>query len=188
MSDTSLILTPTHALPIEARVTEPDDVGGSAYTGAVDYFVLEHGYEYRGTTAYISPANAMAYSAVWACVRWIAQSVAGLGWHVFQKTRDSKQRIPIEDNIAWTLDVQASPEINAFDFRQVMLKDALLTGNAYAEIERKQNGEPLWLHRIDPMRVSPDRDSNDRLYYTVKGPLGTDPVYLDPSQIFHIKG
>lgn len=191
----TLVLSPAHPFPVEARVTTPADPGDSHAESAA----LAHAWwslglleQYREEQP-VNHHTALTYSVVWRCVSYISQTIASLGWHVFEEKRGGindkhRFRMPIEDNIAWTLGMQASPEMTAFDWRQVMLKDALTWGNGYSEIEFTRAGKPFWLHRLDPSRVDPDRDETGQLVYHVRSPMGGAEKTLPASQVFHLKG
>jgi len=165
------------------RETSAEGVGHYA-AASYAYHLLGYGEAWRER---ITPHTALTYSAIWACVRIISQTLASIGWHVFERMERGAKRLSINDNIAWTLGMQANPEMSAFEWRQVMLKDALLWGNGYSEIERTNGGKVLWLWRIDPSRVCPERDENGRLYYRVQNQMGPDS-FLDPSRMFHLRG
>ena len=188
MNNTSLVLHPLYPEAIEARTTEPEDPHWTwATTGTRDWFVLDR-LSAQGLPIQPAALSSLTYSTVWACVRYISQTIAALSWHVYQRQGEGKERLPLEDNIAWLLGMQASPEMTALDFRQVMLKDALLFGNGYAEIERNGAGKPWWFWRLDPSRVQLMRDDSNRLYYEVRGPEGGPITRLDPAEVFHLRG
>ncbi len=177
---------------ILARQTTADEPGKesgqTADSGALDYAYWLLGYGDQWKEQQCTPGTALTLSAIWACVRLISQTIASLGWNLFEKSSDGKNRVPVEDDVAWILDMQASPEMSAFDFRQVMLKDSLTWGNAYAEIERDNFGRLKWLWRIAPERVDVDRLENGQLVYVVKNGTDNKPTVFLPDQIFHLKG
>ena len=130
--------------------------------------------------------NALTYAAVWACVQVICGSVSQMGWHVFRTTEQGRERVP--NHVAdWLLDTQANPETNAFNFREAMLRYALLWGNGYAEIERDLAGRPVWLWLITPDRVAVDRDSKGKLVYDVSN-RGNSNTVFNAEDMFHLKG
>lgn len=187
--DLSPIIVRPGTPAVEARVTAPLDPGSSAHQGAltVAYDMLGWGDAWREQR--VNHDTAMTYSAVWGCVRVISQSLAGVGWHAYErKPDDPRFRLPIEDDVAWLLALQSNPEMSAFDWRQVMLKDALTRGNGYAEIERTNSGKPAWLWRLEPDRVEPVRDEAGSLWYKVENGPGREPSYLRPENVFHLKG
>lgn len=165
------------------RITIPENPGRSSFPGHL-YFL--EGFEVPQSDPPLDHASALSFAALWACKQFISQTIASLGWHVFERSADGRSRKPIEDDIAWMLGMQSSPEINAFEWRQVMVQDAL-DGNAFAEIERTGSGRPTWLHRICPSRVTLYRDDLGRLLYEVRN-QGTDSTYLRPEDMFHLRG
>ena len=92
------------------------------------------------------------------------------------------------DDVAWLLGVQPNEETNAFEWRQVTLKDCLLWGNSYSEIERDGMGRPKALWRIDPWRVCVERNSAGQLYYEIQNGASSGPDVLFPFEVFHTKG
>lgn len=179
----TLVIHQGYDSPVQARATVPDDPGYSSSTPR-DWFVLDMmGSEVEQP---VNVNTAMTFSAVFGCVRYISQTLASLGWHVYDR-QGERSKVVIEDDTAWLLGMQASEEMNAFEWRQVELKDALTWGNGYSEIERDGYGRPYAMYRIDPWRVCPDRDSRGRLIYEVQNGSGVHNTILDPSSVFHLK-
>ncbi|MBG7550652.1 phage portal protein [Pseudomonas aeruginosa] len=113
--------------------------------------------------------SAMRLSAVWACVRLISTSVAGLPMGVYERkadgSREDARSLPLYDI------VHTSPndDMTAFQFWQAMVSSMLLWGNAYAEI-RRVGDRVAALDFLLPSRIDLDCDDNGRLeyYYTPK--------------------
>ncbi|MES2340180.1 MAG: phage portal protein, partial [Pseudomonadota bacterium] len=179
--------TPGSPYTIEARVTAPDDgQQGRHSAAAYAWHWLGRGDDYEANRS--DADQALKYSYVWACVQFIAQSLAAPSWHVYELSEDGRSRMPIEDNEAWLLDLQFNPEMTAFAGREVLLKHALTAGNGYAEIERTGAGRPQWLWPISSDRVCPDRTESGQLIYEVENGTGVKNTILLPSQMFHVKG
>lgn len=178
-----------HDPVIEDRVTAPDDPGRtSSGSGPGDWFVADIiAQKQAAGEVWVDHHSALTYSSVWACVRYIAQTVASLGWHLYERQGDGRSKVPVENDVSWLLSMQASPEMDAYNWRQVMLKDALTWGNGYSEIERDRAGRPLWLWRLAPDRVCPERDDLGNLWYSVRNQQGGH-AYLPASDVFHLKG
>lgn len=175
----------------QARTTAPADPEehSSAHAGALAAAAWQLGLSDLWGETNVNHDSALTYSAVWACVRVIAESLSGVGWHAYERKPENQRfKFPILDDVAWLLQLQANPETSAFDWRQVMLKDALTWGNGYAEIERNNSGKPMWLWQIHPSRVEVIRDDNKRLWYEVDNGPGEPPSYLRPENVFHLKG
>lgn len=167
---------------IQDRVTTPDEPGR---TGLSPGMFFLSGWQSSGDPA-MDKRTAMTYPAVYACKRYISQTIASLGWHVYERGDAGRSRKPIEDDIAWMLGMQANPEVTAFQWREAMLLDAL-DGNAFSEIELTNSGRPTWLWRIEPDRVTVFLSESGHLLYEVTNPYKST-VYLRPDQIFHLRG
>ena len=135
----------------------------------------------------VNEDTALTLGAVWACVRVIAEDIAGLPWHVFERRSDGGRDARPDDPADWLLHTQANQETPAFQWRETMLAHCLLWGNGYSEIERDGAGRPVWLHQLAPDRVCPDRTASDKLVYDVLNPRGPNTV-LEPNDVFHLRG
>jgi HK97 family phage portal protein len=135
----------------------------------------------------VTHENALQFSAVWACVRVISETVSQLKWSVFQQQADGG-RDELTTHPAFRL-LAHSPnsEMSAFTFREVMLAHALTWGNAYAEIERDGAFRPIGLWPISPERVEVLRDEDFSLFYRIHNPQGGH-VNMPAADVFHIRG
>lgn len=130
--------------------------------------------------------TALTFSAVFAAVRFISQTIGYLSWHVMEPRADGgKQRVP--DRAEALIGKRPNPEMSAMTFRETLLAWALTWGNGYAEIERDAARRPVALWPLTPDRVNPDRDNSGRLVYEVMGST-TGRVYLSPDDVFHLHG
>ncbi|MCA0032743.1 phage portal protein [Mesorhizobium sp. B263B2A] len=137
----------------------------------------------------ITPDTAVTISTVWACLRFISQTVAGLPWHAMAKVKGGSE-IQDKNPIDWLLYSRPNPEWSSFQFRETLTHWALRWGNGYAEIERDTLGRPFALWPIHPERVKVCRDPNTAvLYYEVSnGPGGGAGIEIDAADMFHIRG
>lgn len=140
----------------------------------------------------VSETSAMRTSAVYACVRVIAQSMASIPLITYRHTKTGKERAT-DHRLYSILHDQPNPEMTAFEFRMTMMASLLLWGNAYAEIETNGRGDVLALWPLLPgsmevMRTRPAQTGErGQLYYHYQLP---DGGYQDlvPYQIMHIRG
>lgn len=143
---------------------------------------------YTGRTAagvYVDADTALKNATVWACVRYLTQTLAQLPWRVYQ-TDDKGNASVAHSGVDYLLNSRPNPEMGAFTFRQTMLGHALLRGNGYAEIQRDNRGVPMALWPLHPQRVCARRDENAVLYYEVWNRSGN--VNLAASDMFHVRG
>lgn len=89
--------------------------------------------------------------------------------------------------IDWLLNKRPCPDMGAFSWRQAMVGNALLWGNAYSEIERDNRGVPIALWPIHPYRVTVEREQNGLLAYRIANERGAN-VTLAQMDVFHMRG
>lgn len=137
----------------------------------------------------ITADTAVTISAVWACLRFISQTVAGLPWHAMAKVKGGSE-IQDKNPIDWLIYSRPNPEWSSFQFRETLTHWALRWGNGYAEIERDTLGRPFALWPIHPERVKVCRDPDTAmLYYEVSnGSGGGAGIEIDAADMFHIRG
>ena len=136
----------------------------------------------------------MQMTAVYSCVRILAEAVAGLPLHLYRYKEDGSKEKALSHPLYLLLHDEPNPEMSSFVFRETLMTHLLLWGNAYAQIIRNGRGEVIALYPLMPDRMAVDRDVNGQLYYeyttstddapTVKGSI----VRLKPSDVLHIPG
>ena len=130
--------------------------------------------------------NALRFSAVWACVRIISETLASVPWRVHRRREDGGRDL-VEGVVDDLLHRRPNSEMSAFEFRQATMAHVLTWGNGYAEIERSTNRQIVALWLLPPDRVEPQRDERGRLSYLVRGFGGTDAI-LRREDILHFRG
>lgn len=136
---------------------------------------------------HVDENTALTYSAVFACVRIIAETMGVLGVDVYQQLPGDRRRKLEDDPAAVLLGLNPNSEMGPMLFREVLTAHALLWGNGYGEIERDRMGRPVALWPIEPHRVTPIRNRNGKLLYRVQQPSG-GTVVLEAAQVFHLRG
>ena len=142
----------------------------------------------------VNERTAMQMTAVYACVRILAESVAGLPLHLYRYTDSGGKEKAIDHPLYFLLHDEPNPEMTSFVFRETLMTHLLLWGNAYAQIVRNGKGEILGLYPLMPDRMTVDRDSAGQLYYRYNASSDESPqtgrgeVILTPTDVFHIPG
>ena len=150
----------------------------------------------------VNERSAMQMTAVYACVRILSESIAGLPVHLYQYRENGSKEKAIDHPLYRILHDEPNPEMTSFVFRETLMTHLLLWGNAYSQIIRNEKGEIVALYPLMPDRMTVDRDEHGRLYYEylvydgddVDGRTGTDPkangkiVRLHPADVLHIPG
>lgn len=135
----------------------------------------------------LTPDEALALSAVWACIDVIAKSIASCAWYVFRPLPGTRRELLEDDPLVWLLNTRPNPEMTGIAFREAMLYLAIPFGNAYAEIVPNGAGKVAELWPLDPERVTPRRDADNILYYEYRQPDG-EAARLEQRQVFHLRG
>lgn len=137
----------------------------------------------------------MQMTAVYACVRILAEAVAGLPLHVYEHDGKGGKKKAEDHPLYRLLHDEPNPEMTSFGFRETMMGHLLLYGNAYAQIIRNGKGEVMALYPLMPGKMSVDRDSHGNLFYLYTRDEGDTPtlgkssqVVLLPSDVLHIPG
>jgi len=170
----------------KARDKPKDSLGGSRYS-----------FFFGGTTAGkpVNEHTAMQMTAVYSCVRILAETLAGLPLHVYKYNDSGGKEKHLKHPLYRLLHDEPNPEMTSFTFRETLMSHLLLWGNAYAQIIRNARGEVIALYPLMPNKMTVDRDKNGRLFYLYQRSIEDAPtlgkdslVYLDPSDVLHIPG
>lgn len=152
---------------------------------------------FGGTTAgkMVNERTAMQTTAVYACVRILAEAIAGLPLHVYRYRSDGgKERIPFHP-LYHLLHDEPNPEMTSFVFRETLMSHLLLWGNAYAQVVRNGRGQAIALYPLLPNKMEVSRASNGELVYTYYRDVdesGINPkggyVTFRKDEVLHIPG
>jgi HK97 family phage portal protein len=111
---------------------------------------------------------------------YISTQIAKLPWEV----KDASFNV-LKGPIADLLNLAPNPEMNAFRWRLMMVQQAIIHGNSYAEIERDTLGRVIALWPLESQRMDIMRTDEGRLVYRYTNPQGGES-YLSPKDIFHL--
>ncbi len=151
---------------------------------------------FGGSTAgkAVTERGAMQMTAVYACVRILAESVAGLPLHLYQYNSKGGKEKAAAHPLFFLLHDEPNPEMTSFVFRETLMTHLLLWGNAYAQIIRNGMGEITALYPLMPNRMRVDRDETGRLYYEYTrygdeaGKTKCETINLGAGDVLHIPG
>ena len=134
----------------------------------------------------VSVQSAIQVSAVYACVRVIAETVASLPLHVY-KNSDAGSEKATDHALYRLLHDEPNKEMTSFVLRETMLAHLLLWGNSYSQIIRTGRNQIESLYPLLPDHMEVDRDSKGKLIYTYT--TGDGKMYrLAPEEVLHISG
>jgi len=137
----------------------------------------------------------MQTTAVYACVRILAEAIAGLPLHVYRYRLDGGKERIAHHPLYYLLHNEPNPEMTSFVFRETLMSHLLLWGNAYAQIVRNGRGQAVALYPLLPNKMEIGRAQNGELVYTYYRDVdesGLKPkggyVTLRKDEVLHIPG
>ena len=171
---------------------------GQARDKPVDKAV-DAGYSFLfGRTTSGKPVNertAMQATAVYACVRILAEAVASLPLHVYEYQDDGGKKLVHDHPLYYLLHDEPNPEMTSFVFRETLMSHLLIWGNAYAQIIRDGAGRVLGLYPLLPDKMDVQRDDKGNIYYVYSRNSDENPMFkeygnirLKAEDVLHIPG
>lgn len=170
---------------IKARDKPKDYYSGSNYT-----------YLFGPTTSgkTVNEFTAMQTTAVYSCVRILAEAVASLPLHVYRYKENGKERV-YNHHLYHILHNEPNTEMSSFVFRETLMSHLLIWGNAYAQIIRDGAGRVVALYPLLPNKMTVSRDKNGEIYYIYTTTSDENPnfkdygsVVLRKQDVLHIPG
>lgn len=157
------------------------------------------GYSFLfGRTTSGKPVNertAMQTTAVYACVRILAEAVASLPLHVYEYQDDGGKKLVHDHPLYYLLHDEPNPEMTSFVFRETLMSHLLIWGNAYAQIIRDGTGRVLGLYPLLPDKMDVQRDDRGNIYYVYSRNSDENPMFkeygdirLKAEDVLHIPG
>ena len=170
---------------IKARDKPKDYYSGSNYT-----------YLFGPTTSgkTVNEFTAMQTTAVYSCVRILAEAIASLPLHVYRYKENGKERV-YNHHLYHILHNEPNTEMSSFVFRETLMSHLLIWGNAYAQIIRDGAGRVVALYPLLPNKMTVSRDKNGEIYYIYTTTSDENPnfkdygsVVLRKQDVLHIPG
>ncbi len=157
------------------------------------------GYSFLfGRTTSGKPVNertAMQTTAVYACVRILAEAIASLPLHVYEYQDDGGKKLVHDHPLYYLLHDEPNPEMTSFVFRETLMSHLLIWGNAYAQIIRDGAGRVLGLYPLLPDKIDVQRDDKGNIYYVYSRNSDENPMFkeygnikLKAEDVLHIPG
>ncbi len=133
----------------------------------------------------VNERTAMQTTAVMACVRILAETLASLPLHTYKYTAAGKEKA-LTHPLYNLLHTCPNPDMTSFIFRETLMAHLLIYGNAYVQILRDGAGRVISLYPLMPDQMKVDRTPDGVLFYEYRSDKGY--VILRTDQILHIPG
>ncbi len=160
----------------QTRASPKNSSWGSAYS----FFF---GTSSSGKT--VNERTALQTTAVYACVRILAETIASLPMHTYRYAAKGKEKV-MDHPIYFLLHSEPNSEMTSFVFRETLMGHLLLWGNAYAQIIRDGRGRVVGLYPLLPNKMQVNRNDQGILYYQYEKDGQT--YLLRSYEVLHIPG
>ena len=141
---------------------------------------------YTDSNERVSEQSSLQVPTVLACTRIISEGIGSLPLRIYEKL-DRGQRPASAHPLYYLLSQEPNPEATAVTFFTTLATHSVLWQNAYAEIERNKNGQPLALWVRVPWRTSPVRVNGRLMFKTTDTPNGAERL-IDAADMLHFVG
>ena len=133
----------------------------------------------------VDERTAMQTSAVYACVRILAETIASLPLHTYVRTDKGKEKA-LDHPLYTLLHDAPNDEMTSFVFRETLMSHLLLWGNAYAQVIRDGRGSVMSLHLLMPDQMTVKRSEEGEVYYSYR--KENKEYILRRDDVLHIPG
>jgi HK97 family phage portal protein len=134
----------------------------------------------------VTPEGALAHSAVYACVRILAETMASLPLIMYERLERGKRRA--EDHYLYTLlKDQPNEFMTSFEYRETLQGHLALRGNAYSLVDYDGSGRVTSLFPLRPDRMLQIVEGGDRRLFHYMLPSG-EMRWFDNLHIWHLRG
>ena len=133
----------------------------------------------------VNEKTALQTTAVYACVRILAETIASLPLHTYRYSPSGKEKAETHP-LYYLLHSEPNPEMTSFVFRETLMGHLLLWGNAYVQIIRNGRGTVIALYPLLPNKMLVNRTDQGILYYQYEKDGQT--YFLANRDVLHIPG
>jgi HK97 family phage portal protein len=136
-------------------------------------------------TANIGPDGALQIATVWACINRRAAIVASLPFFAYQQMSNGQKEIARTSRLFSILHESPNSRMTPTEFWRAMMMNYDLRGNAYARIDRDDQGEALamWPMPADQVETRVLDDGSMVYLYTI----GSDVAVFSSANVLHLK-
>lgn len=162
---------------------DADDSGDRSPWG--DYWFMP--VPFKGTPFTLTSDTAMRLTAVYACVRVLAESVSMLPFVLYNESADGSKTPNKKHWLYRLLAVRPNDFQDPMQFREMMQGHVALRGNAFAHIVSNGSGIVTDLIPLHPDRITIEPLSDTNWRYRVRNRDQTETI-LNRGSMFHLRG
>ncbi len=171
------VLQPQAAAPIEKRAVE----------GALIEAILSSA-AYRSTAGVaVTPDSALTYSAVYACIRVLAETLGSLPSILYRRLPGGGKERAVDHYLYPLLHDAPNDEMTSNDWRETQMVNACLWGNCYSQVLPTNGGKISGLWPMLSRYMTIDRaQPTGKLIYKTTEPDAKMPV-ISVDQMLHVR-
>ena len=121
-------------------------------------------FQTSGSGVLVTQDTALAFSAVWAAVRILSESVAQLPINLIEREQNGDKTIRSDHFLYNVIHNKPNEYMTNYTFIQKIMYDLCVSGNSYVKIERNGSGRPVALYPINAQDIEV-RILNENYYY-----------------------
>lgn len=130
----------------------------------------------------VDTTTALQLSAVFACVKILAESVACLPLHVYETDNKGNKELAIKHPLYYLLHDAPNSEMAAYNYKEIIMLHLLLYGNSYSQIVYK-GGKIFGLYPLLPDKMTVKRDDSGKRIYTYTPSKGENDHFQKTSKV-----
>ena len=128
--------------------------------------------------------SALQVSAVWGCVRILAETIGCLPWALYERdAKGNAQRV--DDHPLAELLVSPNADQTGVEFREATITNLGLRGNGYSVIDRTGSGRLVSLNPREACHVNTKQEKSGRIYHEVNE--NGDTRKYEQDRVWHLK-
>ena len=135
----------------------------------------------------VSEEGSLTSTAVWACVKVLAESIAQLPLITYRRVDNGGKTRATDHPVYGLLKDSPNPELTSFEFRSTIAAHVATWGNGFAEIVWGKRGYPEALWPLLPGKMENIERRNGTLFYTYRLPDNSTKI-LSGQQVLHVRG
>lgn len=134
----------------------------------------------------VDEETALKISAVYACVKVIAETIASLPLNLMTELTNGDSEKAKQHPLFTLLKDAPNSEMSSFTYREMQMTNLLLWGNAYSLIKRNKEGHIVELYPLKSKNMKVERDAvTNKIKYIYTNNKGITTTYT-PKQVLHI--
>lgn len=140
----------------------------------------------------VTPERALQISAVYSCVRLLAETVAGLPVSLLRRTEDGRERVRDNPLLRLVAD-EPNPTMDSAEYFRLIMGFMLLRGDGFGYVERTRSGDPVGLWPLPKTCVDTRRAPSGKLVYRAEpdddnwAPIRESGGLVQPENMLHYR-